>query len=232
MSQTNHKGGRKKGTKVKIRPHDTHEADLAETSRLSRMGFSISEIVTHFDGRVSIDAVTKDLKTIRQRHLDSMIEDRRVKALQALEGIRDVRRMAYLAWMRSQQDAERVIDKSKTTDGSSSSEQTHIRTGQTGNAEFLRILFDTWERECKLLGLDEAIKVDLSTDGNRINWYAMTEPTKYMEEEDPLEKIIREEQEKGRIVAEAATKHDRIGFSNLVKDEEEDDGDVDTTGNG
>jgi len=206
------KVGRKPGTKVNQRPHDQHEADLAETSRLSRMGFSPVEIVRQFDGRVSLAEVTRDLKTIRQRFLDSMIEDRRVMAMEARELIRDVRRMALQAWFKSQEDAERLVSKEKTTDNGTTSEQTHIKTGQTGNPEFLKIINDTIERECKLMGLDEAIKIDLTSDGQRINWFEMTEPSRFKDMEDELEKVIRMEREQGRI-----------GFNNLINGQQEED---------
>jgi hypothetical protein len=182
---------------VHTRDELEREKDLEEVARLTRLGYSQSEIVVKLGGRICRQQVAYDLDMVRKRHLDSMIEDRRVMAMEALAGIRDIRMQAWEAWERSQQDAESLIDESKTVDGMTTSKQVHRKSGQCGNPEFLRIWFDTWDREIKLLGLDEAVKIDITSEGNRINWHEMTRPM--VIQVDPIEEIIRQEREQGLI---------------------------------
>lgn len=182
------------------RDHYEREADLEKVARLARLGYSNGEIVVEMDGKVGRRQIEKDLATIRQRHLDSMIADRRIMAMEALEGIRHVRKEAWLAWLRSQLDAEQVVDKSGANGGGNYSEQVHRKVGQVGNAEFLKLIHETIKRECELFGLDEPLKVDL-TGGMTINWFDMCKPTKITV--DPIEEIIRQEREQGRITMES-----------------------------
>lgn len=173
------------------------EADLQEVAKLTRLGYNQAEIVVKLDGRVCHQQVSYDLETIRKRHLDSIIDDRRVLALEALEVIRLVRKEAYLAWMKSQEDEETLVDESQTGNRGASSRQTHKKKGQVGNPEFLKIIRDTVKDERELLGLDEAVKIDITSEGNRINWHELCQPQ--VIKVDPIEEIIRQEREQGLL---------------------------------
>lgn len=190
------------------------EQDLEKVARWHRLGFSHREIVEKLDGKISISQVSGDLTLIRRRCLESMIEDRRIMALETLEAIRLVRKEAYLAWLRSQEDSQEIRDKQGTTDAGSYSEQQHTKKGQVGNPVFLQIIRETLKDERDLMGLDEAIKVDITTNGNSINWHELTTPT--VIKVDPIEQMIQEERDKGRQMLES------VGSAQSNEDEEGD----------
>lgn len=162
---------------------------LDEVARLERLGYSqtqIGEIVG-----VGQPTVCRYVKEVRQRYLDSQLDTRHAYVVRELAVLMDVRREAAMALEESKLPAEKKVirerepkpcpscrrpvpgggrkeprKKCRLCKGSGfwvpPPDVTDTITGRLAHAEYMRVIVETSKAVRELLGLDEAVKVDVS----------------------------------------------------------------------
>jgi hypothetical protein len=140
------------------RTRTQREADLAETARLDRMGFTQREIAERIG--VSSVQICFDLQKLRKRYVEMANVHAGERIGELLQSYRDVRQQALLAWEKSWQDAERVTVTVRPSSGDGLfadvvTTTTTIREGRLPGAQYLQVILDTYAAERKLLCLDQ-----------------------------------------------------------------------------
>lgn len=174
------------------------EEHLERVSRLHAMGYTLVEIAA--DLNVSKVTVFHDVQLIKKRYRESQLEAHAALVREKLEVLRHVRREAFAAWELSKLDATRrttrqspsvVVDldggkgtRRKGRRGSDPtpdqlrdmfvSEITDVVEGRLPASEYLGVILKTLEQERALLGLDEALKVNMSV--ATLNWSDLFPP--------------------------------------------------------
>lgn len=112
--------------------------------------------------------VSRDLKALqREWQTSSLIDFDEAKA-QELAKIDHLEREAWLAYLRSQEDAETFVRKEKrpgTQVVKGAQELTSTTTGQVGDPRFLAIVDKCIARRCKIIGLDAPDRTEVSGPG-------------------------------------------------------------------
>src|SRR5262245_27868678 len=132
------------------RTRTQREADLAETARLDRMGFTQREIAERIG--VSSVQICFDLRKLRKRYVEQANVHAGEKIGELLAGYRDVRREAWQAWERSCLETRRVTTR---TGGKHGEAVTTTVEARLPGAEYMQVVLDTYAAERKLLGLDQ-----------------------------------------------------------------------------
>jgi len=123
------------------------------------------EIARAFE--VTQQTISLDLKAIQAEWLAQAALDRGEWTARELAKIDQVELSAWMAWAKSQENAEILRAKMR----GEQSETEKISKGQAGDARFLEIVLKCVERRCKILGLDAPKKhkhEHLSEDGRNI----------------------------------------------------------------
>jgi predicted transcriptional regulator len=165
----------KPGYKKHKSPTDL-EATLQRVAEMDRRGYSQYEIAREVGVRQP--TVSEYLKKIRKRYVESMLEDRKEMVAEKLEQYREVRRVAWEAYMRSLDPAtKRVVErmpemkaaKRSPRGGRRTREETNLEgvraqlkvikvivttEGRLPANEFLHTVLKTLDAERELLGLD------------------------------------------------------------------------------
>lgn len=174
---------------------------MARVAKLDRRGYTQVEIAK--DVKLSQAMVSIYLRNLRQRYFDSVTKDRTEMVGEKLEQYREVRREAWDAWERSKKNKGKVVKemaKARRNDDENEQEEESAyrnvkkrkrktlasiearmelvkeimtREGRLPASEYLRIILDTYEAERQLLGLDEAVKIDLNA--QVIDWAQVAE---------------------------------------------------------
>jgi hypothetical protein len=136
------------------RTRTQREADLAETARLDRMGFTQREIAERIG--VSSVQICLDLRKLRKRYVEQANVHAGERIGELLASYRDVRREAWLAWEKSWEDVERVTVRVCGSDPFADvvTTTTTVRDRRLPGAEYLQLVMDTFASERRLLGLD------------------------------------------------------------------------------
>lgn len=162
-------------------------AVLAEVEKLDRLEYTQHQIAD----RLGIGQVTvhKYLLKIRQMYVERMVKDREEHVAKKLEEYRYLRREAWEAYERSKQDMEREHtehnlrlqpngddgeeekgNKDRKSRKQKRSQQkleliltkrVKTRQGRIPAVEYLRLIKETYDAERQMLGLDEAVKLDV-----------------------------------------------------------------------
>lgn len=138
------------------------EAILDTVAELDRNGWSQTKIAKHIG--VSQPMVHNYLTEIKRRYRETYIDEHRVYAARELAFLMDMRRRAEEALRRTEQQ-ERVKTTEEQSEGGEGGGFSKSKTENEGlkpAAEYMTILLGTSDRIRKLLGLDEAIKLDVS----------------------------------------------------------------------
>jgi hypothetical protein len=139
------------------RTRTEREAALAEIARLDTLGLNQFQIADQLvelgHKRVSQVQISKDLKTIRQRHLATQVEERQTKVDALVRFYQRVRQEAVVAW----EDSKCAIRKIKVKDGAI--KEIKIRVNPIGR--FLLVAIKAMDGEIELLGLVPPKKVDV-----------------------------------------------------------------------
>lgn len=166
--------------KIPNRPNDTAlEGRLAKIAEMDRRGHTQYQIAKAVG--ISQPAVSGHLKTIRQRYVESMLEDRKEMVAEKLEQYREVRRVAWQAYMLSlKPSTKRVVErmpemkamkaaKRSPRGGRRTKEESDLeevratlkvikvimtKEGRLPSNEFLHTVLKTLDAERELLGLD------------------------------------------------------------------------------
>jgi len=95
--------------------------------------------------------ISRDLARIRKEWISSATVNYNEAVAKELARIDNVEREAWEAWRRSQQDAVQVrsgVQAEKSTDVT-------IRTGQTGNPAYMRVILECVKQRCDILGITQ-----------------------------------------------------------------------------
>ena len=125
--------------------------------------------------------VSTDLKAIQKEWLAQALLDRGEWTARELARIDEVERNAWVAWTKSQENAEVLRAKMK----GQASETEKISKGQAGDPRFLEIVLKCVAKRCELLGLDAEKDPD-KNDANR-NGIPATESLRQL----PLDELVR-----------------------------------------
>lgn len=134
-----------------------HERRMQQLSLLERrksvakrylQGQTQWEIARAFE--VDQKTISNDLKAIRREWLQDAVLAHGEWTARELAKIDEVERNAWLAWTKSQENAETL--RARINDGRQISEK--ISRGQAGDARFLEVILKCIQRRCELLGLD------------------------------------------------------------------------------
>lgn len=148
------------------KPPELHRTELereellAEAAVLDRMGFTQSSIAKKLG--VTQPTVSSWLKETKARYNATILEARQEIAARELATLMDVRRVAYQGLERARQGLKRtrrdesVGDKGRTILDSESNEEL------LPPVQYLNTIIKTNERICDMLGLDQAIKVQVN----------------------------------------------------------------------
>lgn len=169
----------------KLKSEADKEAMLAEVVKWDGRGYSHREIAAKVG--VSKAMIHHYLEEVKQRYLHTQLEARAVGVFSVVSQLRDVRREAWEAWERSKEDAVRKTSRKgpprvpRDKDGKPLPnaprskelvllELTEMLEGRLPANEYLRTILDTLKQERELLGLDEALKVDVKGAVMTIPW--------------------------------------------------------------
>jgi len=156
-------------------PTEREEA-LAEVAKWDRRGYSVRAIAAKMG--VSHVQVVYDLKIVKQRYRDTVLEERAALVAQKIEQLREVRQEAWNAWEASKENCERQvkekISESLDAHGNPTAETLQrmkavITTeGRLPSNEYLTTILRTFEEEADLQGLYAPTKIAPTTpDGTK-----------------------------------------------------------------
>ena len=112
--------------------------------------------------------VSRDLKVLHADWLRSANVDYSEAKAGELAKIDALEREYWQAWRRSQEDAETIRKKATDVSGTERKELIKTAKGQAGDPRFLNGVQWCIERRCKILGIDAAAKLDVTTKGERL----------------------------------------------------------------
>lgn len=158
----------------KIKSDHKRETVLAEVSKWAVRGFSQRAIATKLEETMGVKVTQPQigvyLKQVNERYKAEAIEDRRIMVMRKLEELREVRNEAWVAWEKSKEDVEkRVKETGETEKGGFSKDRLEV-IGRLPGGEYLQVVLNCIKAERELLGLDEAMKVNMSVVTTAIPW--------------------------------------------------------------
>lgn len=156
-------------TAPKIKTRTEKEQVLALVAKLDRRGWTQWDIANGLRAELGLDVsqtmVSSYLRQIRERYKETQREERQAKVNEKMEQLRDVRAEAWRGWLKSHQDAEKLVeewgtDREAVGDGDYITSETLIkqiktREGRLPDNAYLTTVMRTLEAERELLGLDE-----------------------------------------------------------------------------
>jgi AcrR family transcriptional regulator len=188
------------------------EDHLQRIAPLHAMGLSAYEIADRLG--VSHTTVYHDIAEVKRRFNAAAMESHGAMVQEKLAILREVRKEAYAAWERSKQDTWKATTRKvpvtlKEKPGGRrtgrkpaepapdqlremfTTELTEVREGRLPASEYMNIILKTVEQERAILGLDEALKIDLQDSGGFWDAVART-PVVQSDSDDPIEaEIVR-----------------------------------------
>ena len=158
-----------------------------EALRLERQGQNQYEIARRIG--VTQPCIAQWIKKAREAYARSAKANMEEIVGEKLEMLRDLRREAYEAWFKSKENIRRRTKKrtleetgDASADGDSPgkellvSEIIDMVEGRLPHSAYLAIVYNTIDRECKLLGLDAPTKTNLHSIVENINWGDLAKP--------------------------------------------------------
>lgn len=128
--------------------------------------------------------VSKDLAAIREEWLQASIENIDEAKARELARIDNLEREYWEAWYRSCEDAETVVKKAVETDKGQRKEATQTAKGQAGDPRFLAGIQWCIQQRCKILGIEAAAKLDLTSKGELLQGPTIVLPAVLNEESE------------------------------------------------
>lgn len=138
------------------RTKEQREYDLKEISSLYLQGWIQAEIAAHINKIRSYDitqqTISRDIKTIQQRWLESSVRDFDEARAQELAKIDN---LENICWQQFEASKDPIIKRktAKKVDGQTTEATQEVTLG-TGDPRFLQQIQWCIDRRCKLLGLD------------------------------------------------------------------------------
>lgn len=109
--------------------------------------------------------ITYDIRVLIKRWQKSAFRDIDQRKAEELAKIDNLEIEYWVAWERSQRDAETVTNDITEVDGKFISRESKKREGQTGDPRFLTGVQWCIQKRCDILGIDAPAKTDLTTNG-------------------------------------------------------------------
>lgn len=158
----------------KFTPTQRVEVDQ-RIAELDRAGFNQYEIAR--DVKLTQPMVSGRLKKIREGYNTSILAERRAYVIEKLALLADIRKRAIIACEKSGEDLRRVLrEELESVSGKGGyTKRAETTEARTPAAEYMRIVLDTIKQEREMLGLDEAVKIDLQGEVsvNVFDWNAL-----------------------------------------------------------
>ncbi len=167
MAVKKHTGG------PKLKSQTDKERVLAEVQKWSIQGLNqreIAEKLVLIGVNVSQPMVGVYLKQINERYKEATLGDRRQAVMEKLAEYKLIRTEAYEAWHKSKEDYFKRVKEEGTAGEGSFSKEKEEEGGRLAGAQYLQIVLDCIKAERELLGLDEAMKVDVDVVHTAIPW--------------------------------------------------------------
>lgn len=144
--------------------------DLTIISKWYLQGWSHYKIADELNSlrpySVSRRTITNDIKAVRKSWLKESVMNFDERVAQELAKLDNVEAKAWEGWERSD-NRETSVRKSVQGD-KTFLEATLTKVGQAGDPRFLSIITKCIEQRCRLLGVDAAINVDLTSGGEKL----------------------------------------------------------------
>lgn len=115
---------------------------------------------------VDQSTVSRDLRALHREWLRLALTDFDKAKARELAKIDKLEREYWVAWQRSCEDAETVVQKAVETAGAIRKEATKTEKGQAGDPRFLQGVQWCIERRCKIMGVDAPDKYEQSGEVN------------------------------------------------------------------
>lgn len=97
--------------------------------------------------------ISRDLAAIQAEWLSQAVLDVGTVRARELARIDEVERQAWIAWLKSQENAETSKERTRGPDGTQTVTE-KVSKGQAGDPRYLEIVLKCVERRCKILGVD------------------------------------------------------------------------------
>ena len=118
---------------------------------------------------INQSTVSRDLVAIQADWLESTLVDFNEAKAQEIAKVDRLEREYWQAWVRSCEDVESITQEgSKSGDNLSVDKVKKTRKGQAGDPRFLAGVQWCIERRCKILGIDAASKLDVTSKGESV----------------------------------------------------------------
>ncbi len=138
----------------------------AEIAKWNRRGYTQTdirrELKKSLDVSISQPMVSIYISRIKEEYKESAIEDRRVMVAEKLDEYREVIREAWAAWERSKEGKRRTTKESGENDKGAYSKES-VTEEEMRASEYLKIVMEGYRAIREMLGLDEAMRVDVSS---------------------------------------------------------------------
>lgn len=204
-------------------PETAREERRAQVALLDRRGYTTDEIGRRIG--VTRQTVINDLKVLKERYMESALDDVRAMIAYKLQQYRDIRREAWEAWERSKEDQTRTTSEymiAKPDEDEKNEEprgrgrpkkkpgealggfldsmrkirEIVVKEGRIPANEFLTTILKTLEAERQLLGLDPKEK-GAGVNIVNIDWKSLAAAGGG---NDLIEELLRAEENRGRMI--------------------------------
>jgi hypothetical protein len=153
---------------------DAITARRADVAKLYCAGWPQHRIAAKFE--VTQQQISLDLKAIRREWQRVMAKEFDRLRAEQLAKVDALEAEAYRGWRRSCRDAEQKTTKDVQTDDGLRREESETRKGQSGDAQFLKIVDNCIDRRCKLIGAYAPTKIAPTTpDGQSLPLISVVE---------------------------------------------------------
>lgn len=149
------------------------EERILKTAMYDRRGYSQSDIAKLLG--VSQTQVSLDLKLVRSRYTERMIEDKSGLTNEMREHYRDIRREAWIQWERSKLASQKEVTQTiGGADGEEKERVTRTVEGRCGDPAYLQTIIKTLDSERDMLGLNAP--KDINIKAQVLNWDMLADP--------------------------------------------------------
>lgn len=154
------------------------ESVKAEVSRLHRRGYSQYDIAkvlkTTLKVSISQPMICNYLRDIREAYIESAVEDRKLMVYEKLAQYKEIVKEAWDQFERLKKGRRKVVRDSG--DGANGSwDKTSVTEEEAEGSQYLRIVMDAHKAVRELMGLDEAVKLDVQNTHLLLDWNRVME---------------------------------------------------------
>lgn len=135
---------------------------------------------------ISRATVSRDLTHLYKEWQESSLVDIDASKAQELAKVDRLEREYWVAWVHSCEDAETIRQEGSKTEAGTVKPDKIVKTakGQAGDPRFLAGVQWCITKRCEILGLDAAIKQDITSAGEKLKGYTIISPDDWDDDED------------------------------------------------